>query len=86
MLPPKSYLNVFDYNSIQELADEMVKVGDNETLYNSYFYWMKIYKREKKSIYCRLCEELYANRTAQNYVDIDEWINDDICEKQTVGF
>ncbi|XP_060555283.1 alpha-(1,3)-fucosyltransferase fut-6-like [Ruditapes philippinarum] len=86
MLPPKSYLNVFDYNSIQELADEMVKVGENETLYNSYFNWMNIYKREKKSIYCRLCEELYANRTAQNYVDIDEWINDDICEKQTVSF
>ena len=86
MLPPKSYLNVFDFQSIKELANEMIKVADNETLYNSYFDWMKTYKREKRSVYCRLCEELHANRTAQNYVEIDEWINDDICAKQTVMF
>lgn len=83
MLPVNSYLNVFDFSSIKGLADRMIEIGNNETLYNSFFHWKRYYKKEI-SIYCKICQELHANRTAQSYSDMEGWIYDDICTKQTV--
>ncbi|XP_045188374.2 alpha-(1,3)-fucosyltransferase C-like [Mercenaria mercenaria] len=84
MLPPNSYINVFDFSSIEALAERMVEVGANETLYNSFFDWKKMYSRDERSVYCKLCQELHANKTAQSYINMDGWINEDICTKQTL--
>lgn len=85
MLPPNSYLNVFDFPSIKALADRMTEIGNNETLYSSFFKWLPLYKVDSESIYCKICKELHANRPAQSYVDIEGWIQDDICYKSTVS-
>lgn len=83
MLPPNSYLNVFDFPSIEDLAKRMIEIANNETLYNSFFDWMKFYKQEG-SVYCKICQQLHANRTAQSYSNMEGWIYDDICSKQTL--
>lgn len=83
MLPPNSYLNVFDFSSIKALTDRMIEISKNETLYNSFFNWVPMYKVEKESTACKICKELFANRQAQSY-DMEGWIKDDICYKSSV--
>ncbi|XP_052264930.1 alpha-(1,3)-fucosyltransferase fut-6-like [Dreissena polymorpha] len=83
LLPPKSYLNVFDFPNIKALAEQMIEIGQNETLFNSYFDWMQSYKVDSTSSYCRMCKELHANRPAQSYADMEGWLQDDVCYKST---
>ena len=85
LLPPNSYLNVFDFPSIKALADKMIEISNNETLYNSFFDWLPLYKVNPESVYCKICKELHANRPAQSYTDMEGWIKDDICYKSTVS-
>lgn len=84
MIPPNSYLNVFDFPSIKSLADRMMEISNNATLYNSFFSWKQFYKKDKESTYCKFCKELHANRPAQSYHNLEGWVQDDICYKSTV--
>ena len=83
ILPPKSYLNVFDFPSIKALADEMIRIGNNETLFNSFFEWKRYYK-PAPSGFCSLCNALHENRTAQVYHDLEAWIQHDDCPRFSV--
>lgn len=83
LLPPNSYLNVFDFPSIKELANRMKEIAKNETIYNSFFDWMSFYKTDMESFYCKVCKELHANRPAQSYMDFEAWIEDDMCYKSS---
>ena len=85
LLPPNSYLNVFDFPSIKALAERMIEIGNNETLYNSFFDWTRYYKTVNEDIHCKLCKRLHANVPAQSYRDIEAWISDDMCYKSTVS-
>lgn len=77
LLPPNSYLNVFDFPSIKALANRMKEIASNATLYNSFFDWMQYWKQDTESIYCKFCQELHVNRTAQSYSDMEGWIKDE---------
>ena len=83
-LPPKSYLNVFDFPSIKDLADEMIRIGNNATLFNGFFDWKDYYK-PLPNPFCTLCNALHENRTAQSYHDMEAWIQHDTCSKPTVS-
>ena len=37
--PPKSYINVLDYESPKELAEFLLKLAADEEEYLSYFWW-----------------------------------------------
>ena len=37
--PPKSYINVLDYQSPKELAEFLLKLSADEEEYLSYFWW-----------------------------------------------
>lgn len=39
LAPPHSYIHADDFNSMEELADYIRMVSENETLYNEYFNW-----------------------------------------------
>ena len=80
LLPPKSYLNLFDFPSLQALADEMLRIGNNEALFNSFFEWKRYYK-PAPSGFCSLCNALHENRTAQTYHDLEAWIQHDSCPR-----
>ena len=41
---PGSYINVFDFSSLKELADYLMFLDKNDGEYNKYFEWKKLYK------------------------------------------
>ncbi|EDV24257.1 uncharacterized protein TRIADDRAFT_26273 [Trichoplax adhaerens] len=62
--PPNSYINVFDFKTVEDLADYIQLVGSNDTLYNSYFHWKASYKDQGRSCdmgsgMCTLCANLH---------------------------
>lgn len=61
-LPPRSYVNVADFSSPQELAEYLVNTGKNKTKYLSYFWWKRIHEVKDQAYrwYCDLCEKLHA--------------------------
>lgn len=83
LLPPHSYLNVFDFPTLKDLAEKMTEIRNNETLYNSYFEWKKYYKTGGSNGFCSMCKALHQNRTAQSY-NLDSWIKHDSCSKPTI--
>ena len=84
---PNSYINIFDFDSIEKLANYLTHVSSNETLYNSYFDYKKIYtNRPDVCDTCSVCHALHdRNRPVQVYTDIEGWVRDDSCEKVTVS-
>ncbi|VDD83018.1 unnamed protein product [Mesocestoides corti] len=56
VLPPHSYINVDDFESIRELTDYLLYLDRNDTAYANYFAWKEhgeIYKENRMD--CRLC-------------------------------
>jgi hypothetical protein len=45
-MPEHSYINIFDYPSIKALADDLKRIANNKTLYESYLW----YKKHPKNI------------------------------------
>lgn len=84
---PNSYINIYDFDSMKSAAEYIMKVGANETLYNSYFEYKKLYKNHVGTCdVCRLCEALHdKHRPAQVYTDLNGWVRDDLCEKVGVS-
>lgn len=79
---PGSYINIFDFQSIKDAAEYIQQVGDNETLYNSYFKWKLEYKNDIACPGCQLCRALHdKSRPAQVYKNIEAWVQDDTCEQ-----
>ena len=82
---PNSYINVHDFRDIKSLSEYIKKVSENETLYNSYFDWKKVYVNWHESTACQICEALHdESRAAQVYQDFDSWVRNDVCEKVEV--
>jgi hypothetical protein len=40
-MPKHSYINIFDYPSIKALADDLKRIANNQTLYQSYLWYKK---------------------------------------------
>ena len=85
LLPPHSYINIFDFPNLKAVADKMIEIGSNKTLYNTYFEWQNYYKSVGRNPYCEMCEFLHANRTAQSY-DLEAWMKHDSCSLPTVSY
>ena len=45
-MPEHSFINIYDYSSIKSLADDLKRIGNNKTLYESYLW----YKKHNKNI------------------------------------
>ena len=41
--PPHSHINIQDFNSTKHLAEYLMKVDKNDTLFASYFWWRDYY-------------------------------------------
>ena len=44
-MPEHSYINIFDYPSIKALADDLKRIANNKTLYESYLWYKKHQKK-----------------------------------------
>ena len=84
LLPPHSYINIFDFPSLKAVADKLMEVASNKTLYNSFFEWQNSYKGVGRNAYCVMCEYLHSNRTAQS-VDLETWMKHDTCSLPSVS-
>ena len=82
-LPPKSVIDVRDFNKASDLADYLRKLDNNDALYNEYFEW----KREFKVMLlpeiinlatCQLCYHLHkksGSGRVQTYKKLTKWWN-----------
>ena len=84
---PNSYINIYDFDNIINAVKFITEVGENETLYNSFHEWKKIYTPVSSmySGFCRLCDKLHKPFTAQVYKDLEKWFKDDTCGKNNVS-
>lgn len=82
---PNSFISIYDYPNLRALSDYIKLVSENETLYNSYFEWKKIYKIDQSCMSCTICKALHENRPPQIIEDLDGWVRNDTCEKVGVG-
>ncbi|XP_070490937.1 alpha-(1,3)-fucosyltransferase C-like [Chironomus tepperi] len=91
-LPPKSYINVNDFNSIKELANYLKFLDINPQEYANYFWWKKYYKikfRPDNFTFCNMCVKLNEwrdQRKIQQYPDLDTWYNYQTCKDKVKDF
>jgi alpha-1,3-fucosyltransferase len=68
------YIDVRDYKSPEHLAEYLLYLDANQTAYEQYFEWRKVYQPKRTSAWCQLCEML-NNPTlpSQSYKNIYNW-------------
>lgn len=78
--PPHSYINVFDFQTTKHLADYLLLLDKNDTLYNQYFEWKKHYIIQQNGInpWCTLCSKLNdPDEPIKTYANLRKWWIDD---------
>lgn len=81
-LPPRSYINVLDFNTTKELADHLWYLSNNPKEYMEYFWWKEYYYIMRFS-FCDLCVKMHDSiilSKAQYYTDIDSWFKNGTCQ------
>jgi alpha-1,3-fucosyltransferase len=81
--PPHSYINVLEYETLDELVAYIQKVNTNHSLYLSYFWWRDYYQvrasREEcaAQAFCELCGKLWADPIPKSYPNFLAWWKQD---------
>ena len=80
---PNSYINLFDFKDLRSAADYILKVAQDEDLYNSYFrYRLRYTDVHSTCPGCKVCRRLHDQKLpAQVYTDLDAWVRSDVCPK-----
>ena len=72
--PPRSYINVDDYENPRALAEYLKYLNRNHTAYMEYFLWKKdFYEVNMHAFPCRFCEALKKPIQKKSYNDLDEY-------------
>lgn len=77
--PNQSFINAANFGSIKQLADYLILLDKNDTLYNEYFWWKPHFKVEieQNNLHqgiCSLCAALHSsNEPPKVYEDMTEW-------------
>ena len=74
LLPPRSYIDVKDFDSPKSLAKYLRKLDKDDALYNEYFRWKSKYtarflKQMSGPVSCRICQHVYDNRHIEERID-----------------
>ena len=90
-LPPKSYINVEDYETVEDLAKYLKFLTKNPNEYIKYFWWRRYYKitRPQDIEFCAICRKLNEpnfNQKQQTYRDMKEWLYRDVCRSARISF
>lgn len=76
--PPKSFIDVKEFNSTETLADYLIKLTQNETLYSEYFQWKSNHVlQDEPEALCKLCSLLYKTEPEKTYEDVHHWFYHD---------
>ena len=78
LLPPNSYINVFDFTSIKELANYILHLDKNFDEYFKYFSWRRRWKIEnflktRPTVKCDLCDLLHTD-FHKTYDSLADWM------------
>ncbi|XP_053678070.1 alpha-(1,3)-fucosyltransferase C [Anopheles nili] len=81
-MPPGSYIDVQDYETVDALVEHLRYLVDNPSEYVRYFWWKEHYALEDTSSFCDLCVKLHsvgAQEKVQYYRDVKTWWYADAC-------
>ena len=83
ILPPKSYIDVNTFSSAISLANYMLKLDNNDDMYNEYFAWRSTYRCILNWRPCTFCREFHKVHGRQNtsFTDVLAVFGKDNCEK-----
>jgi len=79
--PPHSFISVGDFASPKQLADYLLMLDRNPSLYLKYFEWKKDWQVLKRPMngWCDLCSKLNdPNEPVKVYADMAKWWYDDV--------
>jgi alpha-1,3-fucosyltransferase len=77
--PPHSFINVAKFENTKELANYLILLNNNDTLYNEYFWWKPYFKvhdseNDRKKSMCRLCAALQNDILPRKiYHNLTDW-------------
>jgi hypothetical protein len=77
--PSHSYINAAKFENMRQLADYLILLDRNDTLYNEYFWWKphfeSRYKQKDVNIgMCHLCASLHnKDMPAKVYPNMNQW-------------
>ncbi|XP_017881592.1 alpha-(1,3)-fucosyltransferase C-like [Ceratina calcarata] len=82
--PPRSYINVLDFDSPRDLAKYLKKLIENPKEYNEFFAWKRYYKIDSgtQQAACDLCKLLHERKEPQMYNRMTEWYSESKCPLQ----
>lgn len=84
LYPERSYINVNDFRSPEQLAEYLSYLAANETAYSEYFQWRLQYRiscLNKEKLYCDLCKMLHDGYR-HRYADVATWWSKDACDNE----
>lgn len=83
--PPHSFIDARQYEP-KELADYLLLLNANDTLYDQYFWWKSHYiveadiEQMARRAFCNLCEKLHNDRTFRTHTNLTAvWKNKEGC-------
>lgn len=83
---PGSYINIYDFASVDDAGLHIQRVNSDPELYNSYFKWRERYKIVHPNPLCDICRKLLDRNVPRTvYHDIRGWLTDDTCEPLSVS-
>ena len=72
LAPPKSFINVMDFPSVQSLAEYLKYLDRNETAYREYFEWKSDHVvRFETDFGCRVCKHLHRTGWSKGKPPLD---------------
>ena len=74
--PPGSYIDVNDYSSALELAEELKRLSKSQEEYLNFFRWKaeaKVLLGEEGAWGCSLCKSLQEPKPTQTYQNLGAW-------------
>ncbi|XP_048768263.1 glycoprotein 3-alpha-L-fucosyltransferase A-like [Ostrea edulis] len=86
-IPKGTYINIMDYSSPSELAQDLQRIGSDEDLYSSYLRGKDKYGARQFSWYnvlCPMCARLHEEKQTSSIPDINSWIWKDTCIKPSL--
>ena len=75
ILPPKSHIDIRDFESPRALAEYLKMLDKNDKVYNEYHAWRDKWEVEREGFnYCALCEVLHRTRgETKTHPDVMIW-------------
>lgn len=89
-IPSSAFLDVRQFANMEDLANRLIEIKSNATLYEGYFSWKKDFHwggfSHFMSPFCDLCLRLHLDEKESVIPDIHQWWFDRTCEPQVTSY